>query len=349
MGPTAPLLALYKVLKKRHPQDRFVWAGTGEGPEKGPVSALGIPFATIPTAKFARHFSATWFKFPFSYWSARQAAKAFVDEWKPEIVIGTGGFTQVPVMNAAWRKGIPCVIHQLDFSPTLSNLLVARFCKLITTTFVYHYRKFNVRVEEMHIATPNRFAGVEVPERPRAAQYFGLSTDRPIVFVVGGGTGARTLNEALEKDLDRWLTKIQVIHSTGKGRGGHAASRPGYARFEFLNEEQMLYAYAAADVVVSRAGMGSITDLSALNKAAVLVPIPKSHQEKNVRHIPRGAVEVRQGPGFADDLYRAVVKLLIHREDRVRLASELRRDIKTDNGSEWASLIERLLPEDFDI
>ena len=349
MGPTAPLLALYKVLRRRHPHDAFVWAGTHEGPEKEPITALGIPFEAIPTAKFSRHFSSALLKLPFSYWRARQAAKVFLEKWKPDIIIGTGGFTQVPIMCVAWRKGIPCVIHQLDFVPTLSNRLVARFCKLITTTFVYHYRKFNVRVEEMHIATPNRFAGLEVPERARAAQYFGLTTDRPIVFVVGGGTGARALNEALEKDLNRWLEKIQIIHSTGRGRGGQVAAKPGYARFEFLDEEQMLYAYAAADVVVSRAGMGSITDLSALNKAAVLVPIPKSHQEKNARHIPRGAVEVDQGPGFADDLYRAVVKLLIHREDRVRLAGELRRDIKTDDGSEWASLIERLLPEEFDI
>jgi UDP-N-acetylglucosamine--N-acetylmuramyl-(pentapeptide) pyrophosphoryl-undecaprenol N-acetylglucosamine transferase len=252
-------------------------------------------------------------------------------------------------MHAAARRKIPCVIHQLDFSPTLSNRLVAHWCRLITTTFVYHYRKFNARLEEMHIATPNRFAAVDQPERAASAKFFGLDPLRPIVFFVGGGTGARALNLALEKDLDRWLAKIQVIHSTGRGRGGDVGLRPGYARYEFMDEKQMLHAYNAADVVVSRAGMGSITDLSALGKASVLVPIPKSHQEKNARHVPRGAVVVEQGTGFSEELYRAVVKLLVHREDRIRLAQELRHEIKTDDGSEWASLIERLLPEEFDV
>lgn len=349
MGPTAPLFALYDALKKRHPNDRFVWAGTKEGPEYTPIVAHGIPFVVIPSAKFPRYLTIAWLKLPFAYWQAMKASKAFLDEWKPDIVIGTGGFTQVPIMRAAGRRGIPCAIHQLDFVPSLSNKLVSRFCRLITTTFVYHYHKFKGKTEDVRIATPNRFADIEAPERARAARYFDLSPDKPIVFFVGGGTGARTLNLTLEKDLDRWLKKIQIIHATGKGRGGPSEPREGYTRYEFMDEEQMLFAYAAADVVVSRAGMGSITDLSALEKAAVLVPIPNSHQEKNARHIPRGAVVVEQGPDFSEMLYHAVLKLLVHKEDRARLAQELRHEIRTDDGSEWASMIERLLPEDLDI
>lgn len=348
MGPTAPLLALQKVLSKRHPSDRFVWAGTENGPENGPVTAQGIPFVAIPSAKFPRYLSLAWLSMPIDYWRARHASKIFLDHWKPDVVIGAGGFTQVPIMSIAGRRGIPCVIHQLDFLPTLSNRLVARFCKLITTTFVYHRRKFNVRVEEMHIATPNRFAGVDVPEKVIAAQKFRLNSSLPIAFVTGGGTGSVAINRTVEEHLDQWLGKTQIIHVTGRGRSAEVPERPGYVRRDFLNEHDMLNAYVAADLVVSRAGMGAITDLAALGKPAILVPIPNSQQEKNTRHLRLGVVEVQQTKTFFDDLYRAVVKLLKHREDRVRLSQELQHTVVTDDGSEWASLIERILPDDLD-
>ncbi len=348
MGPTAPLLALQKVLAARHPSDKFVWAGTENGPERGPVAAQGIEFVAIPTAKFPRYLSLAWLTMPFNFWRARQEAKRFLDKYKPEIVIGAGGFTQVPIMLLASHRKIPCVIHQLDFSPTLSNRIVARFCKLITTTYVYHYRKFNVRIEEMHIATPNRFADADVPERMKAVQEFGLDPSKPVAFVTGGGTGSLAINKCIEDNLGRWLGKTQIIHVTGRGRSAQVPERPGYVRRDFFDERTMLYAYAAADVVVSRAGMGAITDLSALGKAAILVPMPNSHQEKNTRHLPLGVIEIKQSSNFFEDLYRAVSKLLKHPEDRSRLAYELKRHIKTDDGSEWASLIERFLPEDLD-
>ncbi len=349
MGPTAPLLALQKVLAQRHPSDKFVWAGTENGPERGPVAALGkVEFVSIPTAKFPRYLTWAWLTVPFDFWKAKSAAKKFLDQYKPDIVIGAGGFTQVPVICEAAKRKIPCVIHQLDFLPSLSNKLVARYCKLITTTFIYHYRKFNVKVDEMHIATPNRFSSMDLPERAVAAAHFGLDPKRPIVFVTGGGTGSMAINRVIEDRLEQWLAKTQIIHVTGRGKSGEVAQTSGYVRSDFFDVKNMLNAYAAADIVVSRAGMGAITDLSTFGKAAILIPIPNSHQEKNTRHLRLSVVEVKQGENFFEDLYRATVKLLKHPEDRVRLSQELQSTIKTDDGSEWASLIERFLPDDLD-
>lgn len=348
MGPTAPLLALYKKLHERNPKDNFVWAGTPQGPEKQPVEELGIPFVSIPVAKLPRYFSMALFTSPLDYLKARRAARAFVDHWKPDVVIGAGGFTQVPIIRYASKKGIPCLIHQLDFVPSLSNLSVAKKCKLITTTFIYHYKKFSVKTDEAPIATPNRFAGRSLPEKSSAAAYFGLQSSKPVILLVGGGTGSRTLNKVMEDNLPQWLGKTQVIHITGKNRGGDIAERAGYVRRDFLNQHDMFMAYAAADIVISRGGMGAVTDLAALSKPSILVPMPHSHQEKNTRHLGLSVIEIKESSNFNHDLYRAAAKLLRNPEERHRLSREVHQLIKTDDGTQWASLVERFLPEEID-
>jgi UDP-N-acetylglucosamine--N-acetylmuramyl-(pentapeptide) pyrophosphoryl-undecaprenol N-acetylglucosamine transferase len=354
MGPTAPIIALQKKLAEIHPKAKFVWVGTPDGPEKQPVSELGIPFVSLPVAKFPRYLSRRLFTWPWDYYKARKAAIGFLEEWRPNIVIGAGGFTQVPLIRVASKRGIPCVIHQLDFEPLLSNRLVAKYCALITTTFVYHRRKlivpifkfsFGTPVPEKNIATPNRFATHRTLEKTKAAEFFGLDGSRPIVMFVGGGTGALALNQAVEKHLDKWLGKTQVLHITGK-RGLDAEERPGYAKREFLNEQELFNAYMASDLVVTRGGMGSITDLATLGKPCVFVPITNHSQEKNVMHLGMSISVIKESPKLFNELYHEVQRLLDHPQERMKLGYALSRTIRTDDGTEWASLIEKLLPEE---
>ena len=348
MGPTAPLLAVQKLLAKRHPKDKFIWAGTPEGPERGPVEAQGVKFVSIPAAKVPRYLSLTLLRFPLDYYHAYQAAKNFVNTNKPDLIIGAGGYTQVPLINYAAKQGIPCIIHQLDFKPLLSNIAVAKKVKLITNTFVYYRKQFRSRTPEKAIATPNRFAQAVVPERSKAIEFFSLSPDRPVVLFIGGGTGSRALNDVLENNLKIWLKKTQIIQVTGKGRSAGCAEESGYLRFEFLDEWQLLNAISAADVVISRAGMGSITDLAALSKAAILVPIPGSAQEKNTRHLPLATIEVKEGPDLFKHLFSVLCELLNNPKERSRLGYELHKTIKTDDGTELANLAESFLPEELD-
>ncbi|MFZ6015167.1 MAG: UDP-N-acetylglucosamine--N-acetylmuramyl-(pentapeptide) pyrophosphoryl-undecaprenol N-acetylglucosamine transferase [Patescibacteria group bacterium] len=348
MGPTAPLLALHDYLSKIYPRDKYIWIGTEEGPERAPVEARGIPFMTLPSAKIPRYFSIKIFTWPFDYLTARKQARAILDEYKPNMVIGAGGFTQVPLIRAASRRGIPCLIHQLDFQPGWSNLAVAKECKFITTTFTYHVKKFAGCKNEKQIATPNRFASLEAPEPKKAKQYFGFDPDRPVLLVIGGGTGSRALNHTTEKNIAKWLEKVQVLHITGRGRSTNPPEQTGYKRFEFLDRDELLQAYSAADIVISRAGMGGITDLATLSKATILVPIPKTHQEKNTRHLPIATIEVKESENLFDDLYKEVLRLLKDPDKRKKLGYELHRTVTTDDGREWAQIIERYLPEDLE-
>ncbi len=348
MGPTAPLLALYDYWRKVHSRDQFIWAGTAEGPERKPVEARGIQFEIIPSAKIPRYFSFQLFTWPFNYLKAINASKIFLDKYKPDIIIGAGGFTQVPLIRTASRRNIPCVIHQLDFTPSWSNLAVQKFCKYVTTTFVYHYKKFRKCKNEKQIATPNRFVAMEIPEKKPSKEYFGFNSDMPVLLVIGGGTGSLALNQVIETNIEKWLEKIQILHLTGKGRSANLSERVGYKRYEFLDRDDLLRAYSSADIVISRAGMGGITDLATLFKPAILVPIPNSHQEKNTRHLPFVIIEVKESEHLFEDLYKEVLRLLKDPDKRKKLGHELHRFIATDDGREWLKIIERYLPEDLE-
>ncbi|MBD3281779.1 hypothetical protein GF391_03465 [Candidatus Uhrbacteria bacterium] len=348
MGPTAPLLALHAFWSRQRPRDKFIWIGTQEGPERKPVEARGIPFYTIPSAKIPRYLTTKLITWPFDYLKARRAAGNLLDEHRPDIVIGAGGFTQVPVIRAAARRYIPCVVHQLDFQPGWSNLAVQKYCKVITTSFVYHNKKFRNCKEEKQIATPNRFVGSNPPETKLAKQHFGFDTKAPVILVIGGGTGSRALNQAVETNIGKWLEKTQVLHITGRNRSENPPEQLGYKRFEFLDRDELLQAYSAADIVISRAGMGGITDLATLSKPTILVPIKNSHQEKNTRHLPIATIEVKESENLFEDLYKNVLRLLKDPSKRKKLAHELHCTVPTDNGREWTSIIESYLPEDLE-
>jgi UDP-N-acetylglucosamine--N-acetylmuramyl-(pentapeptide) pyrophosphoryl-undecaprenol N-acetylglucosamine transferase len=348
MGPTAPLLALHDHLSKKNPRDEFIWIGTVEGPERKPVLSRGIPFFTIPSAKIPRYFSVKLFSWPFDLLRARKSAKIILDKHKPDIIVGAGGFTQVPVICLAAKRGIPCIVHQLDFTPSWSNLAVQKYCQVITTTFVYHNKKFRRCKNEQHIATPNRFVSMDRPDKKQVQSHFGFNNGNPIVLVVGGGTGSRALNQTIESNIEKWLEKVQILHLTGKGKSTNIVERPGYKRYEFLDRDDLLKAYTSADIVISRAGMGGITDLAALSKPAILVPIPGTHQEKNTRHLPTSVIEVKESENLFEDLYTAVGRLRKDPEQCNKLGYELNRAVTTDDGAELANIVERYLPEDLE-
>ncbi len=348
MGPTAPLLALHQYWSKKYPADKFIWIGTAEGPERAPVEARGIPFLALPSAKIPRYLSVKLLTWPYDYWLAKKAAQIIISDNKPDIVIGAGGFTQVPLIRAASQAGIPCLVHQLDFQPGLSNLAVQKHCQAITTSFTYQVNKFPKCRNVKHIATPSRFADATVPEIHIAKAHFGFDDQKPVILIVGGGTGARALNQVIESNLPKWLEISQILHLTGKNRSSNPSEAPGYKRFEFLDRDDLLQAYASTDIVISRAGMGGITDLAALSKPTILVPIKDSHQEKNSRHLPIATIEVKESDNLFQDLYKQTLHLLKHPDERQKLGHELHRAVPTDDGAEWAEIIARYLPEDLE-
>ncbi len=340
MGPVTPLLAVWRQMKKRQPDLQAVWVGTPTGPERKVVEDEGITFHPLTIAKLARYPSLSWLTWPMDYVRAENQARTILKSTKPSLIASVGGFSAVPIMRAA-RKKVPGVIHQLDAEPGLSNRATAQLCASVTTSFAYELAPFpGVKAER--IATPSRFAATAVPSREDARRHFGLETDKPTIFVTGGGTGSVALNEAIWKLQSTLVKDTQVIHLTGIAKGSESSKTSGYIQKEFFDETDMLAACAAADVVVSRAGMGTIADLACLSKAAIFVPIPNSHQERNVAKLPCAVVQ--QGKDFSSRLLQRIRDVLRDAPLRGDLGQNLHVALPTDDGSalaeRWLGLLD---------
>ncbi len=342
MGPVTPLLAVLRQMKKRRADLEFAWVGTPDGPERTVIEAEGIPFYPLTVVKIPRYPSTAWLVWPVLYAQARLEAKRIIRQTRPALVLSAGGFTSVPVFAAAHRFNIPCAIHQLDAEPGLANCAVAKKCRLVTTSFAYDFPPFG-RVATERVSTPCRFSIADVPSKHEAAQFLKLDASRPIVMIVGGGTGAAVLNEATWNMLPTLVKDTQIIHLTGRGKADVSMKASGYLEVEFFHERQMLAAYTVADVVVSRAGMGVISELAQLSKPTIFVPIPKSHQERNVKKITCAVVQ--QGQSFSTRLLLELRRLLGDVEARQRLGAQLHESLPTDNGEMLADKWLQLLRE----
>jgi UDP-N-acetylglucosamine--N-acetylmuramyl-(pentapeptide) pyrophosphoryl-undecaprenol N-acetylglucosamine transferase len=302
LGPVTPLLATAKALKRRDSSMRFFWAGTPDGPERALVEAEGIEFHPVPVAKLPRYPDWRWLTFPYDMLNASGVARDVLRRTKPDAVVSVGGFTSVPVIRAAAKAGIPCFIHQLDANISWSNAAVAHLCVSKTSSFK--------REGYDLIPTPTRFSSPLSPPQDEEGKRRGGA--RPTVLIMGGGQGAKALNEALLEKLDRWLEKVDVIHVAGKGKTD-SKQAAGYLAHELLDANGMMQAYASADVVVTRAGIGALSEIAALKKASIIVPIPGSHQEENALAFDdaNAGVYVRQDQDdFSDILFQQTMEVI---------------------------------------
>lgn len=336
LGPVTPLIAVLRRMQAMRKGMDCSWIGTAQGPERALVEREGIPFHVLPDAKFPRYPSPRWLTFPVDYARAGKAARNIVAYEAPKLVVSAGGYVGVPMIKAAAKQGIACAIHQLDAEPGLSNRAVAGLCRSVTTSFAYPSPPFGPGVESTRVATPCRFAGVKLPSRSEAADRLGVDATRKIVFVFGGGTGALAINRAVEAVLEELTHEHAVIHSAGKGKS-QRTTRRGYHHFELMDERQMLDAYAVADLVVARAGMGTLSELAALSKAAIIVPMPDTHQEANAKMLEEGIEIIGQhGDDFPERLKHAIRHLLHDAKRRSELGARLHGLLPTDDGTELA-------------
>jgi UDP-N-acetylglucosamine--N-acetylmuramyl-(pentapeptide) pyrophosphoryl-undecaprenol N-acetylglucosamine transferase len=340
LGPVTPLLAVAARIRECMPDVKMVWAGTDDGPERELIEKQRILFFTVPAAKLPRYLSLRLITAPFDFFRARRVAARLLRQFTPSVVVSAGGFTATPVIQGAARLGIPCIAHQLDYQPGLSNRIVARLCKIVTTSFDCTQSPFGTAVKTRRIPTPVRFSAREAPSHAAACSFFNFDPTRPVVFVMGGGTGSLSINKSIDNVRRRLPHGTQILHLTGKTRGkGIVADPPGYVVREFFTDE-MLVAYAAADIVVSRAGIGAISELATLSKPSVLIPIPNSPQVQNVKALGDAVASVDQSNnGWEMDLADTIQNILDNETERLYLGYELHTKFPTDQGQALAEVV----------
>lgn len=342
-GSVTPLLAVYDELKDGGKLE-FFWLGTKFGPEREMVEQAGIKFRAISGGKWRRYFSLKNLVDIFKIKIGFLEAFFIMLKSRPDLVISAGSFIGVPVVWAAWLLGVPVLIHQQDVLSGLANKLMAPLAKVITVTFEKSLKDYGKKA--VWTGNPVRKQLTINNSQLTIKKYFKFNNDLPIVLVLGGGTGAMAINKLVEQSLVELTKFCQVIHVTGKDKGfGGQASIKNYAKYEFLGADKMASALKAADIVVTRAGLGFLTELSYLGKPCIIIPLPDSHQEANAEFFKsrKAALVVGQKYLAAAGLTHLVKDLLADEKGLGRLASNMRKAMKRGASREIVKIIENIL------
>lgn len=324
-GSSAPVLAVAQELRRRKPCE-FLYVGTATGPERELVASLGIPFRSVRTGKLRRYWSAQnlldLFRIPMGLAESLAIARAF----RPDVAFAAGGFAAVPPLLAARLLGKPAVIHQQDVLPGLANRILAPFAARVTVTFPPSLGHFP-RSKSCLTGNPVRREILE-GDPQEARRIFGLSDRLPVLLVTGGGTGALGLNRLVAEAAASLVECCQVIHITGRGKGVETPDLgPAYRQVEFLTSE-MAHVLAIADLVISRAGLSTLTELAALGKPSLLIPMPHSHQGANaMAFADGGAALVFQEEGLTPKRLAEEIRALLQDERRLAELGERARSL----------------------
>jgi UDP-N-acetylglucosamine--N-acetylmuramyl-(pentapeptide) pyrophosphoryl-undecaprenol N-acetylglucosamine transferase len=345
-GSATPVLAVAQALRRLEPRVEFLYVGTRGGPEAELAAAEGIPFAGVSTGKLRRYWDRQNLTDPFRVLAGVGQAYALVRRFGPQLAFAAGGFGAVPPIVAARLAGARTLIHQQDVEPGLANRLLVPFADAVTVSLASSLSHFSrPRGRATVCGNPVREAIFRAsPQRAMAA--FGLDASVPLLLVTGGGTGALGLNRLVAAAAPKLLDTFQVVHLTGRGRAvaPSVASARYHAR-EFVVDE-MPDLLAAASLVVSRAGMGTLTELAALGKPALVVPMPESHQWANARAFAAlGAIEVAdQAELTPDALAERIIGLLRDHPRRARLGQALANALPRDAADRIAQRLLALHP-----
>jgi UDP-N-acetylglucosamine--N-acetylmuramyl-(pentapeptide) pyrophosphoryl-undecaprenol N-acetylglucosamine transferase len=330
-GHIYPAVAVAEALKHKYGNEvEILFVGAEGKMEMEKVPALGYRIEGLPVAGLQRRLTLSNLHLPFKVAKSVSRAKRIIRDFKADIVVGFGGYASAPVLWAAQRLGIPTVIQEQNSYAGLTNKLLSKRAKRICVAYDKMERFFP---KERIIMTGNPLRGrfsANSDNRGDALAYYGFNDEMPVVLVVGGSLGTRTLNEMMKawiKGLDG-VAPVQVIWQTGKyyekEMQEFLKNHPTKNIWQGAFIERMDYAYAAANVVLSRSGACTVSELCLVAKPTIFVPSPnvsEDHQTKNAMAlVEKGAAEiVRDNEAVAKGMKEAVALALD--EERLEMLS----------------------------
>jgi UDP-N-acetylglucosamine--N-acetylmuramyl-(pentapeptide) pyrophosphoryl-undecaprenol N-acetylglucosamine transferase len=328
-GHIYPIVAVAKKIREivgDKDDVEFLFLGPKGELEEEAMNAEFIPTKNIYSGKMRRYFSLRYFvdifKLPVGFIQSLWRLLVFM----PDAIFAKGGYASVPVVLAGWLYRIPIVIHESDVTPGLANQFCARLAKRIAVSFpgaanFFHPLKVFVSGNPMR---PELIRG----KKEEAQKIFSLSPEKAVILILGGSQGARAINHAVLAALPKILKKRQVIHITGKdefesvvhqaGVLGIKAGHNGYHPFRFLREE-LPHAFAAADLVISRAGANTLTEIAANRKPSIIIPIEESangHQKLNAfAFAEAGAAVVLEQSNLGENILLEKIEEILENKD----------------------------------
>jgi len=289
-GHIFPAVAIANSIKLKYPDAEILFVGAKGKMEMEKVPKAGYPIEGLWISGIQRKLTFANLSFPFklisSLWNARKIIKRF----KPDVCIGVGGFASGPLLQAAaWQK-VPTLIHESNSYPGITNKLLGKSVNTVCVAF-QGMQKFFPKAKNLVITgNPVRQEILKLAgKKARAIEQYKLDGNKPIVLSIGGSQGARSINHALDASLEQFAENgYQLLWQTGKFYKKESQSRIKAIGSDLLQAHEFIYdmdlAYAAADVVISRSGAMSVTELSLVGKPCILVPFPhaaEDHQTAN--------------------------------------------------------------------
>ncbi|MBP7396019.1 MAG: undecaprenyldiphospho-muramoylpentapeptide beta-N-acetylglucosaminyltransferase [Flavobacterium sp.] len=325
-GHIYPAIAIANELKKRFPEAEFLFVGAKDKMEMQKVPQAGYAIKGLWIAGLQRKLTLQNALFPIkllsSLWESRKILKSF----KPDVVIGTGGFASGPLLNVANSLNIPTLIQEQNSYPGITNKLLSKKAAKICVAYE-NLERFFPKEKMILTGNPVRQDLIDVSsKREEAIAFFKLDPKKKTLLVLGGSLGARRINQLIEKELQGLLSqKVQIIWQCGK------LYLDDYSKYNSAQVqvvafiERMDLVYAAADVVISRAGASSVSELCIVGKPVIFIPSPnvaEDHQTKNAQAIvdKKGAIMIKESA--LEDEFSIVLEALLKDEGKQQLLGD---------------------------
>lgn len=359
-GHVNPLLAVAAHL--RNLGMRVDALGTSVGLETDLVPQAGLTLHTIEKVPAPRGLDKSTLAFPGRLKSTVDEVERIIRTTGTEAIVGFGGYVSAPAYLAAKRARIPFAIHEQNARPGLANRLGARWAGVVGLTFEQTKLRTKrgeievvglpLRREIEQLAQARRDQRTREQARRQAARDLGIDPSRPTLLITGGSLGAQKLNEVMSASAASFDTRVQVLHLTGKGKteGVETAVRAtGFAGtwrvFDYAHN--MATMLAVADLVVCRAGAGTVCELTALGLPAVYVPLPIGNGEQRLNaseHVQSGGAMLFDNADFSEKIVRLYVAPLVESNSRLEKMSRISRSLgRIDAAARMAELTESLL------
>lgn len=339
-GHIFPAVSIANAIKEIHPEAKILFVGAEGRMEMQRVPAAGYDIEGLPVSGFNRKNLLKNISILIKLWKSQCKAKRIIRNFKPQVAVGVGGYASGPTLNMAGKLGIPTLLQEQNGYAGVTNKLLAKRAKKICVAYEQMERFFPAEKIIM-TGNPVRQALVQTTlTREEGIKHFDLDPKKKTILIIGGSLGARTINESIlaglnlvqaSNDASAIDNQIQLIWQTGKyyyKEMDERVKQNATQKFPlYMNDfiSSMEHAYAAADLVISRAGAGSISEFCLLGKAVILVPSPnvaEDHQTKNAMAL------VKKGAAICITDKEAPIKLipealkLIHDAERIKKLQE---------------------------
>ena len=328
-GHIYPAIAIANELKSRFPDADILFVGAKDKMEMQKVPQAGYPIQGLWIAGLQRRLTLDNALFPVKLLSSLLKSRQIIKQFQPDVVIGTGGFASGPLLQLANSAGIPTVIQEQNSYPGITNKLLSKKANAICVAYE-KLERFFPKEKIVLTGNPVRQDLIEVQsKRAEGLTYYNLDPNKKTILILGGSLGARRINQLIEKELEFFASQnVQLLWQCGK------FYLEEYQKFNSANVQVMAFVermdlvYAAADIVISRAGASSVSELCIVGKPVIFIPSPnvaEDHQTKNAQSIvdKNGAILIKEKE--LDSAFESTFSNLITNENK---QNELSQNIK---------------------